>query len=507
MSWFTFLLKHAADYGGDDDIPPNPKDPRRHLPNDGLYDALNEDKPQLGDRIFQHYGVWQYAFQMVKKDVTEGWYLDWFENPGSIHDFNQVQIGDQVADNKLNMTPYWEVSGLDESKGRIYVTPIGQNPWVTGIGAGGKELTEHDFQVQSGEYEQSRIDSVLDVINKKTYIDSSDVAYMLLGTVPVHNGPNGAQGGWYSLNDHHNRGAQQGMAAKEIMMKDAATLQKLGLAVPKAALDGTLPLDAFKYVFDGGLPYLSNHSPSTDAEHRLERKMLQIDGENFDDPEASKKMMLSHPQKSIKKRNWDAIKEKYHALPEEDRPTMRPFLKDLIAQFANVYHPLQEKLSKTYDPYEFIKEDMILMSMNNKWPELVRLFENSIDTGNRSEVMRAYAGFGMFDDIIRLEEKETHPEVLRKILGEFYSHKKNGSKLIDRNPEKYRQAIDVNIDDIYGKYHAEELSKTPVWAIDIDKPEEMEEFFGRRDGVLLSVKQYLEQKFASASNWLKMASK
>ena len=67
-----------------------------------LYEGGDPRQP-LGERIFESSGVWLYPFNNVKKDVTEGWYIDWFDGPGSIQDIEQVNIGDKVADYSLNI--------------------------------------------------------------------------------------------------------------------------------------------------------------------------------------------------------------------------------------------------------------------------------------------------------------------------------------------------------------------------------------------------------------------
>ena len=139
MNWLIRLfqrMSYLQKMAGEDIYQEDPSDPRRKLPGDAFYQHLGEDKPQLGDRVFEHYGVWMYPFKKVKRDSVEGYYLDWFDEPGSIHDISKVQAGDKIADRALNMTPYWEVSGIDPDKGRIYVNPIEPNPFVTGVGAG-----------------------------------------------------------------------------------------------------------------------------------------------------------------------------------------------------------------------------------------------------------------------------------------------------------------------------------------------------------------------------------
>ena len=158
--------------------------------------------------------------------------------------------------------------------------------------------------------------------------------------MPVHAGPNGAQGGWYSLNDRYsNRGGQQGMSPEEMMMQDAASLKKLGFAIPQSALDGTLPTELFNYVIEGGLPY-----------RQEEAALLQLPGENFQDVNSMLHFILTHPQPSIKLRNWEALSRMYyHALPANDEPRdpqlanqIAAAVKPVAEQMANMYHQKQE---------------------------------------------------------------------------------------------------------------------------------------------------------------------
>lgn len=459
---------------------------------------VNDDRiimGALGDRVFQHFGVWQYRFDRVKKDPVEGYYLDWFDNPGSIHDISKVEIGDQVADQSLNMTPYWEISGTDEDKGRIYVTPLPDNPLTTGVRAGGHTFTEHDFEVYSGEYEQKRIDETLDVINQGIYTGPKDVAYILLGTVPVNMGPNGAQGGWYSLMDlRSNRGGQQGMTAQEIMMKDAQSLKKLGLAVPQSSLDGTLPPEAFNHVVDGGLPYKHNFG-DTSKEEQL-REMLKLEGEDWDNPQAMSNMILSHPQPGIKQRNWEELMRYYYGLNDKNKERIKPLIKQTIAGLAQEFHPKQKEISSRYDPYEYIKQSAITFSLYEKWPDILALYENTIDTGNRGHVAESYGTLGMYDRVMEMEENEQDPQVLKKILYALYKGKKSAISLLDRNPDKYRQIIDHPDDKSVTSYHIQELADTPVWMFNLEetRKDEMMQIMELMGGALLSVKQYLAKR-------------
>ncbi len=488
------------DQGGVADQPQQEDDPRRRLPSDAIHDEVGEDRPQLGDRVFEEYGVWQYPFDKVQNDQMEGYYLDWFNYPGSIHDLNKVQTGDKIADESLNMTPYWEVTRIDEDSGRIYVVPFGANPWLTGVGAGGAKLTDHDFDVHTGKYEDERMDQVLDVINNKQYTRISDVAYILLGTLPVNMGPNGAQGGWYNLNDRGNRGSQRGMDIQDIMMRDSQSLKKLGFDIPVSALDGTMPPDIFKYVIDGGLPYKAE-----------EAELLKLEGEDFSNLDTIRSMILGHQEPGIKNRNWEAMERIYYGdarrpqtkLTPEDKEKMKPFIKEMIESMASMYHPNQQNISETYDPYEYLKERGISFAAYEKWADTVSKFEGAIDTGNRRRVAGAYSDMGMIDDVIRLEETEDHPEPLREILSALHKAKVVGAEILDKNLDKYRQIIArADENSVYG-YHARELSNTPVWMVPVGSDVDPNDIFQRINlmgGALLSVKQYLEKKVAS-SQW------
>ena len=91
-------------------------------------------------------------FADIQKDPQEGYYFDWgsHHQGGSISNLSKINIGDKVADKSLNWTPYWTVSGVDEKKQIIYLTPIEPNPLVTGVGAGGKKLDDFDMSVFTG---------------------------------------------------------------------------------------------------------------------------------------------------------------------------------------------------------------------------------------------------------------------------------------------------------------------------------------------------------------------
>lgn len=178
-------------------------------------------------------GIWMHRFSDVRKD-DQGYFILKSDNPAG----SKMRVGDQLADHALNMTPYWSISSIDGD--RVNLTPIGSNPLKTGVGAGGAKITKHDIDVYTGDYERKRVQKINESIDAGT-LDIDTIKYILLGTVPVNFGPNGAQGGWYSATDtYSNRGGRKGMSDKEIMMSDAQTLKDHGIPVPVKALDGTM---------------------------------------------------------------------------------------------------------------------------------------------------------------------------------------------------------------------------------------------------------------------------
>jgi len=349
----------------------------------------------LGKVLHKQHGVWMLHFNKVKRDEIEGWYFDWHDDPGSVRDINDVTVGDKVADYSLNMTPYWTVGGIDEEKGLIYVTPIEPNPIATGKGAGGATWTQHDTDVQTGDYERKAIDATLKAWQAGKVNDITDVKYMLLGTVPVQMGPNLSQGGWYNAGDWHTRGAQKNMDAKEIMMADAKKLKDtFGLAVPKAALTGEL--DVYQWnQFVGG---------STDRKDGTE-----VEGENWKSAHTMAKMVLTHPQPQIKVRNAEALVDHFMGdhvdLNDDDWETKRddrlamkkvrkeiePLVKETAKKFSRIFAKNQDEYWH-FDPYWHAKEKFILLAGRMRWGDVLRMYEHSPDATNRRFVLETYAG-------------------------------------------------------------------------------------------------------------------
>jgi hypothetical protein len=129
---------------------------------------------------------------------------------------------------------YWQVTSLEP--GRAWLAPVPPNPLSTGIGAGGATITDRDVEVLSGDYERKALAYAKSKLESGT-ATIDDVRYLLLGTVAVNFGPNGAQGGWYNPSDRSNRGGRKGLSPEQVVHVDARWLADHGFAVPVAALE------------------------------------------------------------------------------------------------------------------------------------------------------------------------------------------------------------------------------------------------------------------------------
>ena len=184
----------------------------------------------------------QMRFSDVRRAPDDRWFADLGENP----QMAGAKSGDWVPD-AVSMArtprPYWVVSAVEGNI--VWLDPVGWNPLVTGVGAGGKPIDEHDLLVLSGGYEEQATRRAAQTLRDGTATINS-VKYLLAGTCPVNFGPNGAQGGWYNAHDTMmNRGGRTGMTAEQIMVHDARTLVGWGLVAPTGALQNDLPVDVW----------------------------------------------------------------------------------------------------------------------------------------------------------------------------------------------------------------------------------------------------------------------
>ena len=436
-------------------------------------------KKQKKDEDFQNQlndqtGLWTYPFASVKKDDT-GFYIDWNDESGGISDIRKVQPGQKIADHTIGGVlhgGYWEVTSVDVSKGMIYLKPIGNNPHLTGVGAGGAVFTDSDFEILSGETERKCVDNVLDRINTGQVSRYDDVRYILTGTVPYQFGPNGGQGGWYSTTDlRNNRGGRKGMDARDIMMADARMLQdKFRFEVPPKALDGTLD----SYTWD-----MLVNSPMQIPTRPEELEDVKLPCENFQDPKIMYRNVLEHPQPEVKFRNFEQLKKMFTGeypwqttkKENEDevrrrwrngeygRPDLKPLLRQLCQQLSTVKHPSP---SLKHDPYWQIREAAILFAQDQGWNDVVQHYEKASDGTNREYVIHAYEALQDVKGILRVEATETNPEVLKRIIYALQKLKIDTGPIVAAGIDRYRAAT-KQTGDVYHDYHGKELLSALGW--------------------------------------------
>ena len=375
---------------------------------DELSDFLGKEKEKQDTykEIFDATNVWAYPFSEVKKEGNE-YFIDWIENNGWIYDIQKVQPGQTVADTAINRTPYWKVTSVDAANGKIYLTPIEPNPFASGVGAGGKILDEHDFDVLSGETEKKVVNNVLDGWNKGFVAEARDVAYLLSGTVPYNFGPNGAQGGWYNAHDtYSNRGGRKGMEAKDIVAQDAKTLQeKFGFEVPVAALEGRMSAERWNDFVSN--PY--SFTPKYLSPEELE--WFQTPGEDYSNPQVMAKNIVKtgkHPP-SIKYRNMILLQE----AAKED-PKLEPLLKNSLLQLANLYHPSMKLMN--FDVFWHCKETAVNIARDKGWNDVLSAYESAKDDDVLSSVIYAYEEKQDKAGLARLAENIHTPKALGIML-------------------------------------------------------------------------------------------
>lgn len=403
---------------------------------------------------------WMYPFVKVKRDSIEGYYIDWSEDSGLIPDPELVQVGDLVQDVSLNATPYWRVTGVFENN--IYVEPYGDNPFLTGVGAGGATLTDYDFRVFSGEAEQERIDWLLRVISERQFADYRDISYILLGTKAVRFGPNGAEGGWYTATDWGTRGSKKGMSPIEIMVADAEALQKLGLQVPPNALDGTLNPEHWTKLVGGTHDLIGS---------------TRLPGENWNDPLVCARWVLTHPQPQIRHRNavalrdlmyrrpqlkkllrrlrkekvpewgsvpnevWDAALKSYLELERDIRDSwegdddVKELCRDVALKLYTSQHPTYTQ-NPHFDAYWFTKELFIRLAESYCWSDVLRMYADTRDSNNRKHVAWALKTCKDLEALLHMADNEEHAEALDAAL--------SGIKELDK--ETFYAFVETNLD-------------------------------------------------------------
>lgn len=191
---------------------------------------------KLATEFHETTSSWMHKFSDVRKD-ERGFYILREDNP----DGWRMKSDDLIADVAMNTTPYWKVLANDQE--RVDLEPIGPNPLLTGVGAGGYVFRASDFKVLTGEYERERVGKIIERLESGDPLQIFDVKYLLLGTVPLNFGPNGPQGGWYNPGDTYSNRAERGMKSEDIVRADATTLSHMGFDIPNAAMDGEIKPD------------------------------------------------------------------------------------------------------------------------------------------------------------------------------------------------------------------------------------------------------------------------
>lgn len=426
---------------------------------------LNEEK---GKRILK------IPFSQVKFNTIDKYYVDLNKAKAMLASddgvkepvvADDVEIGDLVEDRVISAVPYWKVHDIDTDKNVIYLEPYGKNPFVPNVsgeivGAGGKKFNQHDFDVMSGEYEQKRIDDILDIINKKKYHDIGDISYILLGTVPVQVGPNGSQGGWYNVSDSNNRGSMKGMEVGEIIAKDADTLKnKLGFDVPESALSGMLDKSSWNDFVGGQTQRWNLHK-------------TQLPFEDFTDPVKMARVVLGRYAPAIRLRNLEKLLDIGRSTDENDE-----LIHDLSKKMVN-----EKALDDNFDRLWGVKERLIRFASQKGWEDIIEMYEDAHDADNQTDVVRHYGESKQLGKLLAMLDKSKAIKPIKNILG-YLAEIAMGS--FERWGSFFSKDMVKNHieSDPEGKARAAELLRVIVPVVDrnMSKIESLTDKFSERD--------------------------
>ena len=310
-------------------------------------------------------------------------------SPARIED---VSVGDEIFDTNLHTmkeeaSPYWRVEWVAGRELKLTVVPLEGNPVMSGVGAGGHQLGDFDYLVQSGGFEEEAIDRVLSLISKKEYHSPSDVKYILLGTVPMRFGANGAEGGWYNADDlGASRGGMRGMTSSEMMIKDALSLSKMGFTLPNGARDGSMrPGDWNGFVNSG----IISNSGVEGGPQSLEETARAV----------------------IVEKNPQLRTYYFEQLVKNTEPENKALILDTIRSISREPSP-------RFDRNYILKENAIWWAMKMSAPELVKPFILSDEPDVQSSAICALLKVALInnDTAINLA---THPKALYKTLSDI----------------------------------------------------------------------------------------
>jgi hypothetical protein len=460
-------------------------------------DQLTEKREQkfLQD-IEKESGTWMHRFSDVRRD-GQGFYILKTDNPAG----KEMRTGDQLADYAINMTPYWKV--INVVGHRINLEPINSNPFKTGIGAGGAKITKHDLDVYTGEHERK----IVDRINKS--IDTGDldidkIKYILLGTVPVHFGPNGSQGGWYNASDtRSNRGGNKGLTDKDIMMADAKTIKDHGIPVPLKALDGTMDVYDWDKWIGGNGTEQGYYPKDVDKYVDFSRQMTQKGKWRMDDKSLEDMYRSYDPVKL--EAYFDEMLQDATKLSKEEWELKYPYYEKNIASVASLYERSKRKQEKARnEALEYLTEGetpelssimknvfskerrvsnrnvLYLIEMCKEDMSYVKYLHDIINLGGSSDYLTNEAiikFFNLIDDVDGLKlaaVKLTEPDNIRYTLSYLYEQGQSDLALSELSKHLDNlEIVNSVLGNISREYETSEIRKTT---------------FGRNDKLLKAVK-------------------
>ena len=368
-------------------------------------------------------GRLRFPLSFVKKAPGKPeWYLDLklhrdeLTLGGQAASIEDVSVGDEIFDQNLHTmkeeaSPYWRVEWVDEKELRVTVVPLEGNPVASGVGAGGHQLGDFDYLVQSGGFEGEAIDRVLGLISKKEYHSPSDIKYILLGTVPMRFGANGAEGGWYNVGDSTaSRGGMRGMTSSEVMIKDALSLSKMGFTLPNGARDGSMSPGDWNDFVNGGI--ISNRGV-----------------------EGGPQSLEETARAVIAEKNPQLRTYYFEQLVENTAPENKELILDTISSISREPSP-------RFDRSFILKEKAIWWAMKMSAPELVKPFLSSDEPDVQSSAILALLKAGLIsnDTAINLA---THPQTLYKTLNDIQGKNNLNTyvEIVKKNREKINSIL------------------------------------------------------------------
>jgi len=407
---------------------------------------------------------WRFPFNDVKRDPIEGYFLD---ASGDLAMLQSAQTGDKVADFAISDRPYWEIKFVDESSGRIWVEPIGENPFLTGVGAGGARLTDYDWKALSGEAAKEDIDRALDDVSSRCVTEYRQLVPLLKGWVPPFMGPNGRQGGHYGSDWSYTIGAREGLSIDAMIAADAKAIQRFGIDAPPAVLHGEIDVKSWQR-------FISGYDDLEDLAG------TELADEDWSNPDRSAAMVLGHPMLPIKLRNMEALMRLWQPEPREieirltsparwddpewvemrsrvhddvyDRWSRGEYqneavgqqLKKLALDVRSLSHP---RCRPDDDVYMMVRVKAVKAARRGGWIDVLRAYETDPSEVVREEVANGWRVRGNEEALLRMESVETHPEALKGMLFALHQLGVDPLDLVDAASERYAAALSAVKED------------------------------------------------------------